>query len=389
MFTKLYRTYSTEDFILDENFRKIIRGKLGSTKFLEKLIEKLPEKSEEIELAVGILQELNTEQSFHSSDYKRKLWQEILHQHKRRVRLQFFRYAATILLLLGFGSASYYLLKKQPSLEDFAASNKVSYKNAALILADGKKIDISSKESKVQYTTDGVNVSVNDTTKMGQENADNGFNQLIVPYGKRSTITLSDGTKVWLNSGSRLVYTPAFTGKSREVYLEGEGYFEVTKNEKRPFFVRTDAIQVKVYGTKFDVQAYKSDNEYSTILIEGKISLDLKDKSLSEEIFLTPNQKASLSKEQREIQLSNVENFENYIGWIDGYLTFQNETVSELIKQVAHYYNITIDSRLEGNLTKISGKLDLKDDPERVVNTLALISKTRYFKRDNKYLFYE
>jgi transmembrane sensor len=389
MYTKLYRTYTTEDFVLDENFRNIVKSKLGPTRFLEKLIEKLPEKSEEIELAVNILQELNTEKILHSSNYKRELWQKIVQQQKRHVRLQFYKYAATGLLLLSIGSASFFLLNKQKSLEDFAASNNVTYKDASLILADGKKIDISSKESKVQYTTDGVGVSVNDTTKLGQENADNGYNQLIVPYGKRSTLLLSDGTKVWLNSGSRLVYAPVFKGKTREVYLEGEGYFEVTKNANKPFLVKTDFLQVKVYGTKFDVQAYKSDNEYNTILLEGNVSLDLKENPNPKEIFLTPNQKASLFKEQNEVLLSDIDNTEKYIGWIDGYLKFENETVNELIKRVSHYYNITIDSRLESNLAKFSGKLDLKDEPERVVANLALISKTRYYKRDDKYLFYE
>jgi ferric-dicitrate binding protein FerR (iron transport regulator) len=212
---------------------------------------------------------------------------------------------------------------------------------------------------------------------------------LIVPYGKRSTLLLSDGTKVWLNSGSRLVYAPVFRGKTREVYLEGEGYFEVAKNANKPFFVKTDALQVKVYGTKFDVQAYKSDNEYNTFLIEGKVSMVVKEDLNSKEIFLTPNQKASLSKKQNEVLLSEVDNIEKYIDWIYGYMTFENETADQLIKRVSHYYNITINSQLEGNLTKITGKLDLKDDAERVIATLAVISKTRYVKQGTKYLFYE
>jgi transmembrane sensor len=389
MDTKLYRTYTTEDFVLDENFRKIIKGKLGSNKFLEKLHEKLPEKTQEIDLAVNILRELNSEKHFHSSDQKLELWREIIQLQKRRVQLQFFRYAAAGLLLLGIGSSTFYLMNRPQSLEEFAASNKASYQNAELIFADGKKIDISSKESKVKYSTDGVGVSVNDTTTVGQENSDNGFNQMIVPFGKRSTLILSDGTKVWLNSGSRLVYTPVFKGKTREVYLEGEGYFEVTKNANKPFYVRTDAFQVKVYGTKFDVQAYKADNEYNTVLLEGKVSIDAKEQPGSKEVFMTPNQKASLSKEQNDFQLTNVDKAENYIGWIDGYLTFDNETVNTLIKRVSHYYNITIESKLDDSPVKISGKLDLKDDPERVVAALAVISKVRYVKQDNKYLFYE
>lgn len=389
MGTKHYTNYTTEDFILDENFRKIINGKLSSQKFAKKLIERFPEKREEIELAVSILHELKAEKHIDSYVHKQGIWQKILQQQKRRVRLQFLRYAATGLLLLGIGSVTFFLMNSKHSLENFAVLNQVNYNDAALILSDGKKVDINSKESKVQYSDDGAGILVNDTTKLGQEYADEGYNQLIVPFGKRSTLLLSDGTKVWLNSGSRLIYAPVFSGKTREVYLEGEGYFEVAKNADKPFFVKTDAFQVKVYGTKFDVKAYKNNNEYNTILIEGKVSMMVKQDMNSKEIFLTPNHKACLHKEENEVLLSEVDNIKKYIAWVDGYLTFENETVSELITRISHYYNINIDSRLTNNLTKISGKLDLKDDPERVIATLAVISKTRYVKQGTKYLFYE
>ena len=389
MFTKLYRTYNAEDFVLDENFRRSIEGKLGSNKYLEKLIDKHPGKTQEIEMAIKMLQELKTGKYIHSTEKKQELWGRIIFEQKRQLRLQFYRYAAAGLLLLGIGSASFYLVNKQPSLENFAASNKVSFKNAELILADGKKIGISSKESKVRYTADGNGVSVNDSASMGQVNTDNGFNQLVVPFGKRSTIILSDGTKVWLNSGSRLVYTPVFRGNTRDVYLEGEGYFEVTKNAEKPFFVRTDAFKVKVYGTKFNVQAYKNDADYNTVLLEGKVSLNFNERLRSKEVFMTPNQKASFSIEENGFEVTHVDKAENYIAWIDGYLAFDNEEVPNLIRRVSHYYNIPIEAKLGGIPVKISGKLDLKDDPERVLTALAVISKTRYMKQENKYLFYE
>ncbi len=386
---KHYSDYTTEDFVLDEKFRKIIKSRLGSQKFLEKLIEKLPEKSEEIELAVRILHELKTEKHIHSFVYKQQAWQNICQQHKHYVRLQFLKYAAIFLLLLGMGSTTFFLMNRGQSLEDFAVLNKANYKDAALILSDGEKVDIHSKESKVQYTKNGRAVSVNDTTKFGQGNTDKGYNQLIVPYGKRSTLLLSDGTKVWLNSGSRLVYAPVFSGKYREVYLEGEGYFEVAKDADKPFFVKTDAIQIKVYGTKFDVQAYKSENEYNTLLVEGKVSMEVNQDLNAKEIFLTPNQKACLYKEQNEVLLSKVDNVENYIAWIDGYLPFENESITKLTKKISHYYNIDIDTKLAGNRIRISGKLDLKDDPEKVIATLAVITRTRYVKQGTKYLIYE
>jgi len=381
-----YKKYTTEDFVLDENFRKIIKGKFGQDAF----IKKFPEKAEEIELAIKILGELTSDKYLHSPEQKRDLWKQLIWSQRKQMRLQLLRYAASGLLLLGIGGTSFFYLNSDNSLKEFAALNKVSYKdNAALILNDGKKIDISSRESKVKYTNDGKGVLVNDTTKTAQNDSEDGFNQMIVPFGKRSTITLSDDTKVWLNSGSRLVYAPSFKEKTREVYLEGEGYFEVAKDAQKAFYVHTKELKIKVYGTKFDVQAYDIDNGSNIILVEGKVSVDLKNKFLSKEIFMDPNHKAFLSKEGGEIKVTQVDNIEKYIGWLDGYMTFDNEDLHFLIKRIEKYYNIKIETRLKENYVKISGKLDLKDDPEKVLASLAIISKTRYVKQGDEFLFYE
>ena len=213
---------------------------------------------------------------------------------------------------------------------------------------------------------------------------------MIVPFGKRSNLILSDGTRVWVNSGSRLVYAPVFKGKSREVFLEGEAYFEVAKDEKKPFFVRTNAFNVKVYGTKFDVQAYQQNNEYNTILIEGKVSLQVNNGGiLSKERFLFPDQKAMLSADKDDFLVTEVANIDNYTAWKEGYLIFKNEAFQSILKRVSHYYNINIELNEEMQIKRLSGKLDLKDDPERVLDGLSLISKIRYVKNVNKYCFHE
>ena len=216
------------------------------------------------------------------------------------------------------------------------------------------------------------------------------FNQLIVPNGKRSFIQLSDGTKVWINSGSRLVFLPVFKGNKREVFLEGEAYFEVEKDSKKPFYVRTDAYNVKVYGTRFDVQAYKLDNEYNTILLEGKVSLEMKQGTANpKEQFLLPNQKASLTDRKSDLLISEVANIDNYTAWKDGYLIFKNEPFPELLKRVSRYYNINILPNNQASIKRLSGKLDLKENPERVLDGLAVISKSRYSTQGNQYVFYE
>lgn len=384
--TELFKRYTTEDFVLDERFRKIVKGKAGSDKFLEEFIEKHPEKREDIYLAIKILKELQKGKYQQSNERKIELWEQLIKKNKRQIRLTYFRYAAAFLMIIGIGSASLYYLNKKPSY-NFVALKETSNNNVSLILSDGKEIVINSRQSEVMYSANGAGISVNDSTTLKQPVTDDGINQVIVPYGKRSNILLSDGTRVWLNSGSKLVYTPSFKGKSREVFLEGEAYFDVAKNADKPFYVKTQAYIIKVSGTKFNVMAYKQDNQLNTTLVEGKVSLTVNGQLFPKEVILAPNQRASFSPENKSFQISKVDNIENSIAWINGYLFFDNEDISAVIKKLSRYYNITIEIMLPDDGTRISGKLDLKDDPERVLKGLAIISKTRFFKQRNKYMF--
>jgi ferric-dicitrate binding protein FerR (iron transport regulator) len=151
--------------------------------------------------------------------------------------------------------------------------------------------------------------------------------------------------------------------------------------------VKTDAYNIKVFGTKFNVIARKQDNQFNTILIEGKVSLNVNGQPFPKEVFLSPNQKASFSEGNKNFQITEVDNIENYIAWIDGYLFFDKEDITDVIKKVSRYYNITIDIMLPDDRAKLSGKLDLKDDPEKVLKGLAIISNAKILKQENKYLF--
>lgn len=372
---------------MDDKFREIVNEGFIS---IEDLKDRVPLKRQEIKLAVDMLNKLQIKEFQQSPERKLEQWNRILKQQKKSFRLRFFRYAAAILILVGGGSFSYFHYKQRLAIENFVASSAINFQNTELILANGKHVGIDRIQSNIKYSADGKGVMVNDTTEMKQSVAEGAYNQMIVPHGKRSQIVLSDGTKVWINSGSRLVYLPVFKANMREVFLEGEAYFEVAKDAKKPFYVRTDAYTIKVYGTKFDVQAYKSDNEYNTILMEGKVSLEINHGGvLSKEHFLFPDHKASLSEDKEDILISEVANIDNYTAWKDGYLIFKNEAFSELLKRVSRYYNINIEVNAQMQIKHVSGKLDLKDNPERVLDGLAIISKARYAKHENKYVFYE
>lgn len=379
-----FKLYSAEDFILDEDFRKVVREPYSSGR-LKRIMENLPEKQDEINIAIEVLNGLLVEKFQQHAKRKQETWRNIVRTQKSRVLSIHLRVAASLILMIGIGSAALYFSRAQ-KIDNVISTVELPSKNASLILADGKTISISSTQSTLKYSKDGAGILVNDTSGIPQPVSGNGLNQMIVPYGKRSFIVLSEGSKVWLNSGSKLIFPPVFKGKTREIFLEGEALFDIAKNIEKPFFVKTGMFKMKVYGTKFNVQAYKQDNDYNVVLIEGKVSMNVNDSHLKE-VFLAPNQKASLTKGQELFEITNVENTEIYTAWVDGYLTFTNEEVGILLKRVSRYYNVQIDSEFSDSVAKIYGKLDLKDDLERVLDGIAFISKTKYKKIGDKYVF--
>ncbi len=380
-----YKSYAADDFVLDEDFRKIVKSHDRGSK-IEELKNTFPNQANEIDLAVKIILNLQQGKVEQSEARKQELWLQIKQGERKRLRLNYFRYAASLLLLAGLAGSLFYLRNEKPRVETMVSESLPS-DNALLILSDGKTVPISSKKSTIQYTPDGSGITVNDSSGIAQPMVAKGLNQLIVPFGKRSFITLSEGTKVWLNSGSKLIFPPVFDENKREVTLEGEGFFEVTPDKKKPFLVKTNTFTMKVYGTKFNVQAYNQDQDYSVVLVEGKVGMNTNEKNPSSEVFLAPNQKALISKGEKTFDITEVENMEIYTAWVDGYLTFANEDISILLKKISRYYNVDIESELPEDWEKIYGKLDLKEDLERVLDGVAFISKSRYEKRDNKYIF--
>ena len=206
---KYFKTCTTDDLILDEDFREIVRESSSDNR-LKELLENLPEKREEINLAVQILSGLHSKSIHQTNKRKEELWQQILRQQKRYILLpHYFKLAASFLLLIGIGSAVLYLTTYK-HVEKVIISNARPSVDTKLILANGKTVSISSQQSKVQYSPDGSGIMVNDTSGIAQPISDEEPNQMIVPYGKRSNIILSDGTRVWLNSGFKVGFPSRF-----------------------------------------------------------------------------------------------------------------------------------------------------------------------------------
>lgn len=197
---------------------------------------------------------------------------------------------------------------------------------------------------------------------------------LNVPQGQRAQLTLADGTKVWLNAKSKLTFPNRFKEDTREVILDGEGYFEVTKDKAKPFIVRTSKYDVKVLGTTFDLKAYSKTEDFETSLLEGSVEI-LKPES-SVKVLLKPNERISLQEGQLVIAPIT---HSDYFLWKDGILSFDDEPFPNLMKKLELVFDIEIEVKND-NVLKYSctGKFRTKDGIEHILKVLQLANEFKY-----------
>jgi len=174
------------------------------------------------------------------------------------------------------------------------------------------------------------------------------YNEVSAAFGTRSMLTLGDGSRVWLNAGSKLKYPNHFEGSKREVYLTGEGYFEVESNVSKPFIVHTSVLNVRATGTRFNVNASGFDNKTLVTLLSGKVTVckNIKGAEPVEITKLHPNQHLSFDTLLGSFDVKNEDTYK-YIAWKDGKMIFRNEPLEEVIKKIGYYYNVEIELRDE------------------------------------------
>ncbi|MGQ7868162.1 FecR family protein [Sunxiuqinia sp. sy24] len=387
-----YKNYSPENFLDDDYFIQWLNNPNEEhEKFWEEFIREYPEQQESIEQARFMVDMFQHEQERLSLDETYDIWNGVIRNVRRpqgRKLFYLLRYAAVLLVVFASGALAFYLYENSRELHyDLAEVDLPSTSEAKIIFADGSELSLEKKESEISYAADGDQLVVNDDTiTRAPSNGRESMNKMIIPYGKKSMVVLSDGTKVWLNAGSQLVYPSAFLRKRREVMLIGEAYFDVAKNKDKPFIVRTSDMNVQVLGTRFDISAYPEDDFVAAILEEGSVSLEIKGNGMmaqDQQVLLQPDQKISLDKISRETQLSVVD-VSLYTSWKEGILKSESEDLNRLIKKIERYYNIQIalkDPMVGGY--KISGKLDLQKNPEEVLNIIKIMVPIDWTKKSN------
>jgi transmembrane sensor len=202
------------------------------------------------------------------------------------------------------------------------------------------------------------------------------YSEITVPYGQMSQIKLSDGTKIWLNSGTTLLYPDRFAGTKRSVSIEGEAYFEVAKMKGKPFTVNTSDIKVEVLGTSFNLSAYKDDAATSVTLVEGKVTVqDIAGKTVAR---LIPGQMATKNKSGTKIGIQTVQT-SFYSAWTEGKIFFDDEPLDQIAVKLERWFNVEInfaDEKLKSQ--RFTGTI-LKNKPvDQIMQALQLLAPIKF-----------
>jgi len=277
---------------------------------------------------------------------QRANWDKVLEKQQRRCRNKRFalgiRTAAAIgaFLLLGWWLIDH---STEPGV---IADTKYGHRNdvlpgeskAILTLADGSTLTLGGL-SDVQETEAGVTLNIKDgaltyaSTEL--KASEPVYHQLDVPVGGVYELTLVDGTRVWVNSEASLRFPILFPADERRVSIEGEAFFEVAQDERRPFVVDVKGLEIRALGTAFNVNSHRKDGSVKTILTEGKIRVS--NGSRSEELL--PGTAVVVSGEDMEVSIVDPE---EALAWKDGYFYFNQKTINEILDELARWYGIEV-----------------------------------------------
>ncbi|WP_103865047.1 FecR family protein [Aquimarina sp. I32.4] len=209
----------------------------------------------------------------------------------------------------------------------------------------------------------------------------------VIPNGNTGKVILPDGSSVWLNSGSKLIYTNFFKENERRVTLEGEGYFEVVKDKTKPFIVSTKKnMKIRVLGTSFNVKAYPEDNQIETALITGKVQLNIDNNTSEKNIDMIPGEKVIYKEKAHEIHLKKEENINDESSWKEGKLIFKKESLKLITNELSRTFNVDIIVDNEASKEIITASFDKNTSIREIFQILKLVSDFKYEYTNNKWI---
>lgn len=312
---------------------------------------------------------------YDSSKAKKELLTTIRHDKKRVKHLQiiqYAKYAAMVVLFLGFAFLYWNHNYRPFTSEKVAVEDQIT-----LRLSDGSVQTISESQNSSVYDKKGDRIGLQQGNQLvyhkGGKAKELVYNSVTVPYGKKFTLILSDGTKAHLNAGSSLRYPVEFLkNHKREIYLSGEGYFDVTEDKESPFVINTNQLNVRVLGTSFNLSAYPEDEIVRTVLVEGSVGLYEENTDFDEHSAqLQPGHMAVWNRAEKSMKISEI-NTQLFTGWMYGRIIFSHMPFEDIIKKLERNYNVEIENRYEA-LNKI--RFNASFDTETITEVFEAFSK--------------
>jgi hypothetical protein len=289
------------------------------------------------------------------------------------------KYVAAIIIPLALTYGGWNLYKEiQNDLDKNLAQIKPGKSKARLILNNGQIIELGKKDTILNIKNKNVKIEIDsgkiEYKKKDQKKLNKEIHTIKIPKGGEYFLTLSDGTKIWLNSDTKIKFPSVFTGKKRIVYLKGEALFEVAKDNNHPFIVHANGMNVKVLGTKFNISAYPDDDFVHTTLIEGKVFVNEQISGLQQSAILKPSQQAFFSRNNNNKLIVQKVNTNMYTSWAEGKFIFKEESLNNIFKKLSRWYNIEIFyDDIDAKYAKFSGIFPRFDNCETI---LKLMKKT-------------
>lgn len=325
--------------------------------------------------------------------------------HKR----PWFSYAAAVFMLLASGLTIFFILqqnetsKMTATTSDNPALFDPGTKKAYLLSSEGVTIDLSEsfqlkKEDGtvisndadgivcVEKTTEEMAASSKTIKKKNNKKKQIDTHTIHVPKGGEYMLVLADGSKVYLNSETSLTFPTFFEGDERIVELTGEAYFKVEKGEK-PFIVHTPEMQIRVFGTSFNVNAY-ADNPYAVAtLVEG--SVEVNTPNTPTPIPLKPGENLNINKVTHQISVSEVDT-DMYTAWVNGEFIFRNHSLQDILTQLARWYDFTIEYKNPSiQHMKFTGSAEKNRSLDYLLNMISAVTDVKYKTNNDTIILYK
>ena len=274
---------------------------------------------------------------------REKMWRAIKQYRGERInrrRVPVWRWVAAAMLPLLLGGILWINLREKKDLlvAEVMLEIEAGTPRAVLFMEQGERIDLSLLAGDTILNKGDVRIRLDSSKSVTYEQvkgtpAKVEYNTIVVPRKGEYQLILADGSKVYLNSESRLRFPTRFEGKERRVYLEGEGFFQVAKDAAKPFIVHCEKYAVRVLGTTFNISAYRNDEVSMTTLVEGRVNIECGNTVVA----LTPGLMATVADSKVTTREVNVE---SYISWTRDQFSFSEERLEDLLKKISRWYDV-------------------------------------------------